>query len=44
MVFHHLVKSAQISLEQVAAHYAIGSLFTPYGQRATGLLLQQPGR
>lgn len=32
LVFHHLVKSAQISLEQVAAHYAIGSLFTPYAR------------
>jgi alpha-amylase/alpha-mannosidase (GH57 family) len=31
-VFHHLVRSAQISLEQVAAHYAIGSLFTPYNR------------
>ena len=32
IVFHRLVKSAQISLEQVAAHYAIGSLFTPYSR------------
>lgn len=29
-VYRQLVKSAQISLEQVAAHYAISSLFTPY--------------
>jgi alpha-amylase/alpha-mannosidase (GH57 family) len=29
-VYHHLVSSAQISLEQVAAHYAISSLFTSY--------------
>jgi len=29
-VFYQLVKPAQISLEQVAAHYAISSLFTPY--------------
>ncbi|MBD2091888.1 DUF3536 domain-containing protein [Microcoleus sp. FACHB-1515] len=29
-VYRQLVKPAQISLEQVAAHYAISSLFTPY--------------
>jgi alpha-amylase/alpha-mannosidase (GH57 family) len=29
-VYKHLVSSAQISLEQVAAHYAISSLFTSY--------------
>ncbi|MGA7934819.1 MAG: DUF3536 domain-containing protein, partial [Kovacikia sp.] len=29
-VYRQLVKSAQISLEQVAAHYAISSLFTSY--------------
>jgi alpha-amylase/alpha-mannosidase (GH57 family) len=29
-VYRHLVTSAQISLEQVAAHYAISSLFTTY--------------
>ncbi|WP_390883452.1 DUF3536 domain-containing protein [Kovacikia minuta] len=29
-VYRQLVKSAQISLEQVAAQYAITSLFTPY--------------
>lgn len=31
-VYHQLVKSAQISLEQVAAHYAISSLFTRYSR------------
>lgn len=31
-VYRQLVKSAQISLEQVAAHYAISSLFTPYAR------------
>ncbi|MBD2035425.1 DUF3536 domain-containing protein [Leptolyngbya sp. FACHB-321] len=29
-VYRQLVKSAQISMEQVAAHYAISSLFTSY--------------
>lgn len=29
-VYRHLVLSAQITLEQVAAHYAISSLFTAY--------------
>ncbi|MBW4521069.1 MAG: DUF3536 domain-containing protein [Scytolyngbya sp. HA4215-MV1] len=29
-VYRQLVLTAQISLEQVAAHYAISSLFTPY--------------
>lgn len=31
-VYRQLVIPAQISLEQVAAHYAITSLFTPYAQ------------
>jgi len=31
-VYRQLVKSAQISMEQVAAHYAISSLFTAYGK------------
>jgi alpha-amylase/alpha-mannosidase (GH57 family) len=31
-VYRQLVVPAQISLEQVAAHYAISSLFTTYGQ------------
>ncbi len=31
-VYRQLVKSAQISLEQVAAHYAISSLFTTYAR------------
>ena len=31
-VYRHLVLSAQISLQQVAAHYAISSLFTSYPQ------------
>lgn len=31
-VYHQLVQSAQISLEQVAAHYAISSLFTSYAR------------
>ena len=31
-VYHQLVKTAQISMEQVAAHYAISSLFTTYGK------------
>jgi alpha-amylase/alpha-mannosidase (GH57 family) len=31
-VYRHLVKSAQISMEQVAAHYAISSLFTTYAK------------
>ncbi|MBD2101713.1 DUF3536 domain-containing protein [Leptolyngbya sp. FACHB-261] len=29
-VYHHLVKPFQVSLEQVAAHYAISSLFNSY--------------
>ncbi|NET06741.1 MAG: DUF3536 domain-containing protein [Symploca sp. SIO2B6] len=32
-VYRHLVVSAQISFEQVAAHYAISSLFTNYQQQ-----------
>ena len=31
-VYRQLVKSAQISMEQVAAHYAISSLFTSYSK------------
>ncbi len=31
-VYHQLVKSAQISLEQVAAHYAMSSLFANYSK------------
>ncbi|MBD2020213.1 DUF3536 domain-containing protein [Leptolyngbya sp. FACHB-36] len=31
-VYRQLVKSAQINLEQVAAHYAISSLFTTYAK------------
>jgi alpha-amylase/alpha-mannosidase (GH57 family) len=31
-VYRHLVEPAQISLKQVAAHYAISSLFTAYSQ------------
>ncbi|XGV95299.1 MAG: DUF3536 domain-containing protein [Leptolyngbya sp. BL-A-14] len=31
-VYRQLVKSAQISMEQVAAHYAISSLFTTYSK------------
>jgi alpha-amylase/alpha-mannosidase (GH57 family) len=30
-VYHHLVSTAKITLEQVAAHYAISSLFIAYG-------------
>ncbi len=29
-IYEHLVRPAQISLEQIAAHYAISSLFTSY--------------
>ncbi|HBB30776.1 MAG TPA: glycoside hydrolase [Cyanobacteria bacterium UBA8803] len=32
-VYRHLVLSAQISFKQVAAHYAISSLFTSYAQQ-----------
>ncbi len=32
VVYQQLVKPAQISLEQVAAHYAISSLFSPYAR------------
>lgn len=31
-VYRHLVKTAQISLKQVAAHYAISGIFTTYPQ------------
>ncbi|CBN54344.1 MULTISPECIES: DUF3536 domain-containing protein [Kamptonema] len=31
-VYRHLVATAQISLEQVTAHYAIGSLFTTFAR------------
>lgn len=42
-VYRQLVIPAQISLEQVAAHYAITSLFTPYGpeQRVYCYAIQQ---
>ena len=33
-VYRQRVKTSQISIEQVAAHYAISSLFTTYGERS----------